>query len=462
MPANEDNHLPPHVRWLLAFQVFNAFNFTLVLGAPVVLTARYIGASESEIGLMNAMMPLMVSLQLLGTLAVGWLGYRRTMVWGWGLRSFSLLIIVPLPFLVGNARSETLVLLMLLGILGFTSIRGVASAAWFPWLSNLLPEGKRGNFLGMEQRVMNASAFIALIACGWFLGDNPAPWQYSMMFVFAWLAGLGSVGMLLRVPETGAGLRRAESPRRKISQFWPAVRRVLSHKPFRRTLLYVCAFSLAMMAQPVFLVLYLREGIQFGEGMILKLQAGATLGVLTTAVFWGRLTDKIGSRPLLRICDIGIFSTIGFWLVCALGGFSPSVPLAFTVFFAGGIFIAAHAVSQTRLLFGCCPEDVLTFAMALFQVIVSLCGATAPILFGLVLEKMLENSSAAPGPRSIPFAVLFGSFIIVGIVSQFLLSHVPDPKRVPTRRVLLGVLYGWPMRILSGLMSDGGPRGERK
>ncbi len=451
--SSDPEGLKKSIRFLLFFQVFNAFNFTLALGAPLVLTARYIGASESQIGLLTSLMPLLVSLQVIGTVFVTRLGYRRTMILGWGGRSFMLLGIVPLPFLVSRLETSTLVLLLFLSILGFTFIRGMASAAWFPWLSTLLPEDRRGNFLGKEARVMNISGFSALMLCGWFLGDKPDPWRYSMMFLAAWAAGMGSIWMLSRVPETGAG-RDAKTPGITPRKLLRTFREIWAHPPFRRTILFVGMFSFAMVAQPIFLVLYVKEELGLSEGNVLKLQAAATLGVLLSAVFWGRMSDRIGSRPLLRLCDIGIFSTVLFWTGSALGVYTPTLEGVYAVYFVGGIFAAAHGVSQSRLLLGCCPQKSLTLAMALFQVIASLCGGMAPIFFGLLLEQ-IRPDQITTGGKSMAFAVLFSSFLLLGILSQFLLSHVPDPRRMPTRHVLMHVFYGWPVRVLEGLVMEG-------
>jgi MFS family permease len=453
----QKKNLPSTARQLLAFQAFNAFNFTLALGAPVVLTARYIGASETEIGLLNSLMPLLVVLQVVGTTLIDRFGYRRTMIAGWGLRSFALLIIVPLPFLVGRVSTDVLVGLMLLAMFIFTMIRGLASAAWFPWLSVLLPTGQRGNYFGLEQQMMNVSAFAALMLSGWFLGSNPEPWQYSALFLGAWGAGMGSALVLWSTPETGAGLL-ARKQRARPRDLLKTARNIWAYKPFRKTTMFVCAYTFAMMAQPVFLVLYVREELALSEGLILKFQAAATLGVLVSAVFWGRLSDRIGSRPLLRLCDIGIFATVFFWLLSALGFFRPTVPSIFLVYFIGGVFTAAHAVSQSRLLLGCSPPGTVTIALALFQVGASVCGGAAPVLFGFVLEHLRGVYPVVEGSVSTPFTVLFGSFLLLGIFSQFLLSRVPEPRRVPTRHVLLRVFYGWPMRILSGFIPENGNR----
>jgi MFS family permease len=151
---------------LLAFQACNACNFTIALGAPLVLAARHIGATEFHIGIMNALPVLLIALQLLATNLVDRLGYRRLMLMGWSARSFMLLLIAPLPMLTGIVPPWVLILGMIIPIMGFSAIRGFASGAWLPWLTAVLPPEQRGLYLGKEQRTMNVSGLATLLLCG--------------------------------------------------------------------------------------------------------------------------------------------------------------------------------------------------------------------------------------------------------------------------------------------------------
>lgn len=450
-PAGEP--LPPEVKWLFAFQSCNAVNFTIALGAPLVLTARYIGCSEGIIGLLNALGPLMVVLQLFAAGAIHRMGYRRLMLMGWGARSFMLLLIVPLPFLVGTVPGAWLVAGMVVPIFLFNAIRGFASAAWLPWLSAILPPGKRGLFLGTEQRVMNLSAFVTLIACGAFLGANPERWQYSTLFVLAWIAGMMSVVFLKRAPEAHPKHDESEDSRR-LSSFFRRARRAWRRRRFRHVTLYAALFTFAGAAQPIFLILFLKEGLDVAEGIILKLQAGAMLGVLLTAVFWGKLSDAVGSKPLLRISNLVIGLVFFYWTLAAFNAFTPGLVDMGAIYILGGIFTAAHAVGQVRLVLGSCPERETTSGMVVYQVVVALAGGMAPILFGFGLEEHRRFDAT-----NFPFALAFGLMVALMAASQYLLGRVRESGAHPTRRVLTGMLYDWPIKVLSGLPVGGRRRG---
>ena len=205
--------LPASTRSLLAFQSFNALNFTIAIGAPMVLLARFLGASEREVGMVMSLVPFLAILQLPGTALVERFGPRRVMIWGWSIRSWALLIAAALPLLIDTLSRSTLVLLLGLSLFLFSGIRGLASASWHPWLNKLLPEGTRGHYLGKEQRVMNLSASLALIVSALFLGEEPAGWRFSILMAAAWLLGLASTYFLARVPRDDPAPRAADRPR---------------------------------------------------------------------------------------------------------------------------------------------------------------------------------------------------------------------------------------------------------
>ncbi|MEO8377237.1 MAG: MFS transporter, partial [Candidatus Sumerlaeota bacterium] len=219
--------LPPVTRWFLRFQAWNSCNFTIAIGAPMVLTARYLGANEFHIGIMTALPVLLTALQLFATNFVERLGFRRIMLMGWSTRSFMLLLISPLPFIAHAISPEHRVYLvwaMIFSIGGYATIRGLVSGSWLPWLTAVLPVSQRGNYLGREQRTMNLSAFITLVLSSWFLGDKPGDWRYAVLFVVAWLAGMGSVHYLGKAEDTPPTSKH-DAPRRRLPDLMKGVRR---------------------------------------------------------------------------------------------------------------------------------------------------------------------------------------------------------------------------------------------
>ncbi len=461
-PHHAPPPLPPELRWLLYFQGLNSVNFTIALGAPLVLTARYLGAGESAIGILNSIQPLLVMLQLFATNLVYRFGCKRMLLWGWGLRSYMLLLIAPLPLMASHGFSTMfLTVALILPVAGFNAIRGFASGAWFPWIAEVVPEEQRGQYLGKEQSVMNICAFLTLLGCGAFLGSDPPAWRFGALFVFAWAAGMGSVLCLRRAPEPARlSSSAARPPNWSLADIWRKALELWALPGFRRTTRYVLMMTFAFAALPVYLVLFVREELGWPDGAVLKFQSLTMLGVLLTAVYWGSLSDRVGSRPLIRLSGGALLAACAFWAAAGLHLFKPGLWLVGGAYFLFGVFNAAHAIAQMRLVLATIPREDQVIGNTVFQVLVALSGGAAPLIFGVTLDWLRHGGDAGGQSSGLaPFAVVFGAMLGLGAAAQALLGSVPEAKALPAHAVLLQLVYDWPVKVLS---SVAGPAKDRR
>lgn len=452
-PFRNREDLPSHARWLLLFQALNAVNFTIALGAPMVLTARYLGADESILGLLISLTPFLATLQILGTNIADRWGYRKLMIAGWASRAFMLVPAMALPLLAGRVSSGALVWIFFAAMFAFNAIRGVSGCAWFPWLKLLIPEQGRGYYLGLEQRIINFSVLITLIAAGSILSGTPAGWHYSIVFCISWAAGICSAYILARVPDRSP-LDVSNRPPLSLREMLPVLGRIWAYKPYRRIIRFGVLYSFAFMAFPGFLVLYLRNELAWGDGIVLIVSSAMTLGITITAVALGRLSDRVGSRPLMRLATLGIMVVIAFWILCTLGIVRPNYAVSGVVYLLFGFLVAAQTVPQIRLALASCPEEEITVGVMLYQVALSLSGGIAPMLWGFALKAMRPVLPSLETGVSYPFTVLFGFslFLLVGV--QILLGRIPEPKAMPAGKLLVQMLWGWPLRVLAAFSAS--------
>src|ERR1700726_3665224 len=90
---------PPQANNSYRFSLFNALNFQITLGAPMVLYAKALGASSTTIGLVAAMAPLMTVLQLPTAFFIPKVGYKGFVLLGWSLRTIILVLLALLPLI---------------------------------------------------------------------------------------------------------------------------------------------------------------------------------------------------------------------------------------------------------------------------------------------------------------------------------------------------------------------------
>jgi len=114
----------------------------------MILYAKSLGASSTVLGILSGMMPLLVITQLPAARFVNRIGYRRFILTGWSIRVALIFGIAVVP-LTGRFLDATTRLVLVLGLLlVFNISRGISSAAWLPWITELVPVSLRGRGSG--------------------------------------------------------------------------------------------------------------------------------------------------------------------------------------------------------------------------------------------------------------------------------------------------------------------------
>ena len=75
------------------FSVFNALSYQIVLGSPMVLYAKHLGASATVLGIIAGMMPLLVIFQIPAAKHISRVGYKQFVFAGWGTRVLFIFLI---------------------------------------------------------------------------------------------------------------------------------------------------------------------------------------------------------------------------------------------------------------------------------------------------------------------------------------------------------------------------------
>ena len=448
--SQSPTNLPEGVWWLYCFQSLNAINFTIAMGAPMILLTRFLGGSELLVGLLTAIPSLMTVLQLVSTQLVERLGYRRSMMIGWGLRSLMLLFVVPLPLLMGTLSPAVLLGILVFAQLGFNIIRGVTSGAWFPWLTQLIPDELRGRFIGMEQRIINGSAFATLLLSGVVLNsEDPAAWRYSALLIFATIVGIGSSYFLGRSPDRPVP-KSEEKNRTGLLSILPVARRCWGDSNFRHTVRYLVLVNFLVLPPQGFLILYIKENLGYTTGSALKFQAMVTLGVLLTSVVWGREVDRWGCKPVLKLMLWGMMGYYLFWCLGAAGLYVPGWEWILAMNMIWGVLASGHVVAAVKLMLGCCPRKNLTAEMAVIQVSLAFCTGLAPLMLGAFLNLVRPwelAQMAGMTPRSLAFALIFGTSALMAYFCLQMVYKVQEEKARSSRKLLAYLILDWPLRV---------------
>jgi len=363
------------------FQFFNAVSFQIMMGAPIIVFAKSLDASSTVLGIIASFTPLMMVFQLPAARHLERYGYREFVLMGWSLRTVFIFVTAVVPvlgFLDNSSKMAVLVTALLL----FNLLRGISSTAWMPWMTALIPEANRGRFLSVDQLFMYGGCLISLLASAVVMTGPVDPWEYTFVFLISAAGGSVSLYFIKRIPEVTAG----ESVRRSSQKVpWRAI---LGYVPFRELLIFNVLHMAVIGSLGIFTVEYLREESHFDVATVLSLSAFSFIGALGVLPFVGRVVDRVGSKPLMRVATIIFSIVIGGWCLIAAGVFPCSLWLVAALNFLAGAASANFNLANVRITMATMPEMGRTHFFALFTVITSLGLGAAPVGWGITLDVL--------------------------------------------------------------------------
>ena len=151
MTEHPQPKMPAGIGNAYAFQVFNTISFSIVLGMPMILFFKHLGASATILGIVIALPSLLNILQIPAAPLVDKVGYRAFVLRGWTARCFIILGMAVVAFLPAKIDRTTRIGLMLFLLFGYNASRGFSVCGFLPWITQLIPERLRGRYLSRHQ-----------------------------------------------------------------------------------------------------------------------------------------------------------------------------------------------------------------------------------------------------------------------------------------------------------------------
>ncbi len=410
---------PPGLENAFWFQLFNAVSFQIFNGTPVILYAKSLGASATMLGVLGSLSALFTVLQIPAAQHLPRFGYRRFVLAGWGARNvcvFAVTLIPLLSFLGNDWKLSALLALQLV----FNFLRGLASGAWFPWITELLPEESRARYLSVEQRCVQGGSLVALFFCGCMLKTASTPAEFSLVFLVSAVGGALSLYFLNRMPEVHA------QETLKLSGSRVPWGEMIAFPPFLRFIGFNLLFLFATASLPVFSVAFLKGRAGFGENEILLLVAAAFMAGLLSLAASGRALVKMGPQRLMQWLLVLHAVFIAGWIGLASRVVEPSLAVVLPIFIASGIASPAFAIANSHLMMSTLPQMGRSHFAAVFSGITSLCAGVTPILWGMCLD-FLHRFQYPAAPRGAfewnPYSIYF--LVLLGFLGVTFLASLP-------------------------------------
>jgi MFS family permease len=424
------------------FQVFNTSSFYLIMGLPMMLYFKKLGASATVLGVIAALGALMNIFQIPAARFVERIGYRTFVLRGWISRSFMIggvALVVSLPLPVDESTRQILVLFLLFL---FNIARGISLSGYLPWISAIVPESVRGRFLSMDQAASQSALLLTVALSAVYLQWTEQASAFGALFAASLLLAGMSLSYLKRIPDAPV------SPAAKEGGDEVPWRAMLQHGPFLKLVIFHSMMMLALSGGGLIFIPFARDqlGCSDSKFMILHLIWGSIF--VLTSLATGKMLDRVGSRPVLGLSAL-IFGIhwLGWGAVAA-----HLLPFQWGIIFfqqaTAGVGLALYNSAHMRLLMGTVPAMGRSHFFALFSVAASLVAGLAPLGWGLLTDAM-RSVKFGTGVEVNRFVILYVTMTVILIPAMVALRRIEEARASTTEELLRELVLETPWRSIT-------------
>ena len=424
---------PPDAKNSFRFSLFNAVNFQITLGAPMVLYAKALGGSATTIGIVASLAPLMTVLQLPTAYFIPKIGYKGFVLSGWSARAVLLLVLAILP-LLRFLPSVVQIELMLTCLFLFNVVRGVSTGAWLPWLTALIPPGARTNFLRSDQLHMQCGGMLAIAISTLVLWSGGRPWQFAVLFAISMFSGMLSLHFVRKIPDIEVG-EQVKSSGHPVPWL-----QILKHPPFFKLLVFNVVYNWVVGGLAAFVIAFLEGRAGYTAGQVLAVSLAGAFGAFASVPFIGPVLERTGSKPVLRFAMVLYLLGILFWVFVTGGILSAHYILVAGVYLVLGVAGGLFSIANVRIAMDTMPEMGRNHFFSLFTVFTSLSLGLAPIFWGVFLDTLAKREFELGHFQVNRFSIYFALLTLLGTITFYLTRPLVEKKGKPVEMAIRDVV----------------------
>jgi MFS family permease len=295
----------------------------------------------------------------------------------------------------GWISSQQLVILTLVIVLFSHLSGGLGSASWLSWLAMIVPRQLRGRYFGFRNSAASLTNLIftplmGLAVSHWYGGTQQGYGVVLFVGILFGLAGLGcqyfKVDINPKLQNTYVGKLSSNgeitTDETTLQNHAPSI---WKNTNFLIFLLYFSLWMLAVNLSAPFFNLYMLETLDLDVSSVTfysSLQAGANLLMF---IFWGKLADRIGNRPLLIFIGILVAVTPLLWLLIGTSNLDLWLWLPLLHIFTGGTWAAIDLCTNNMQL-GIAPAKNKSIYFAIAAATAGLTGALGTTIGGFIAQ----------------------------------------------------------------------------
>ena len=378
-----------------------------------------LGATSVEIGFLLAIPMLANFLQPLGA----YLAEKSTSRRRYSVRLFAVARLLWLVLVLGIlgfnpdlGAAHRLVQWTLFVSLGTHLLGAMGSASWMSWMAALVPERLRGRYFGLRNSVASLTNLLCIPLLGLIVSrwSGGAVRAYGILLIVAVLAGIVSLSCQLFMKDVNPQVALNTSSK----QLTPlsTVVSLLKETNFLKFLLYFGLWMFAINLSAPFFNIYLLQDLGLDVSWVTfysSLTAGANVVML---MLWGKLSDRIGNRPILVAVGILVAAVPLLWLGVGTNSLSLLLGVPLLYMLAGGTWSAIE-LCNNNLPMAIAPAHGSSNYFAIAAAVGGLGGALGTTTGGILADA---------SPLGLPG--LFAFSAVVRLIALLPLCFVQEPR----------------------------------
>jgi MFS family permease len=405
---------------------FAMFFINWTSGSVLTGYALHLGATPTALGLIASVPLLGQAVSPLAAWLVGRRGRRKGVAVGTALIGRGLWVLaaaLPLLPVPAEAKGALLVALVALSSL-FIAANG---ALWTAWMGDVVPWKERGRYFGLRTGVLGVAGTSANLIAGVWLDRTQAPLNFQLVLLVAVAAGMVAAGLLTRHDEPP--LDSARLPMRRTFTL------PMSDPIFRRLLLFAVYWTFAVMVSSPFVIPYFLNSLRMTYVEVAVWSAISAASALVLAPAWGRLTDRVGNRPVLAVTTFLAGTLLPLtWMLAAPGRLWP-------IWLSGAVDALVWSAINPgifNLSLATTPRENRAAFIAVFSALTGVAGFVGGLVSGPLLElyRALSPVSGESVGGWTAYHSLFATSAALRVLAWTLLRRVPEQGAWRTRDLL--------------------------
>lgn len=296
-----------NLRLIILAVVFGNMSFVVTNnGTALTGYIKALGASDFVYSVIIALPLAANALQLVASYIMEKTKARRSMMLTYGFISRLMWLPVALvPFVVPMEMDVVRIWAVLVLITLSAGSGAFLSTAFNSMAADVVPLRIRGRYFGARYRLMMASGILAGLVFGWILDaytQNGSMLGYGIVIAMAAIFGTLDIVCLVFV-KTPPMVEDETGDAKEKAPFSKMLQEVFANKRYMRLILFATVWQFCVnLASPFFNVFCLNEVAMSYSEINLCAAISYYAGALLTVTFWGKLLDRYGSKPVLRLC----------------------------------------------------------------------------------------------------------------------------------------------------------------